>query len=98
MKTHPVHLSHARAAARLREAHREEYDRYLAEERVTLGLDAKTVGPAQCGTPSGYNRHYRKGETACRPCKDALAAYSRKRNQEKREREAAEDAALESGL
>ncbi|MEU3096583.1 WhiB family transcriptional regulator [Streptomyces sp. NPDC006967] len=27
--------------------------------------------PAQCGTPSGYQRHRNRGETACRPCKDA---------------------------
>ncbi len=34
--------------------------------------------PAQCGTPSGYYRHLRRGEKACRRCKDANAANRRR--------------------
>ena len=34
---------------------------------------------ARCGTPSGYDRHRRKGEPTCRPCKDAQAAKTRER-------------------
>jgi len=30
---------------------------------------------AECGTPSGYQRHHRAGEYACDPCKAAHAAY-----------------------
>ena len=33
------------------------------------------------GTTRGYRRHRDIGEDACRPCKDALAAYSRWRRQ-----------------
>ena len=28
-----------------------------------------------CGTPKGTKRHWRKNETACRPCLDAYAVY-----------------------
>ena len=40
----------------------------------------------ECGTYSGYQSHYRKGETACAPCKKAASLYARewqKRNPEK---------------
>ena len=30
-----------------------------------------------CGTRKGYHRHYRDGESACRPCTDAHTAYNR---------------------
>jgi hypothetical protein len=33
----------------------------------------------QCGTAAGYRAHYRHGEPACRPCKDAINAYVRSR-------------------
>jgi len=32
---------------------------------------------AQCGTRRGYGRHHRRGETPCRPCKDANAVADR---------------------
>ena len=35
--------------------------------------------PAVCGTHSGYKKHRKNGEEACRPCKDAAAAYARER-------------------
>lgn len=33
------------------------------------------------GTYSGYQRHVKDHEAACRPCRDAAAAYSRKYRQ-----------------
>lgn len=30
---------------------------------------------AECGTPAAYQRHRRKGEEACEPCKAANRAY-----------------------
>lgn len=33
--------------------------------------------PAACGTPSGYNRHHRRGEPACVDCKQASAKAKR---------------------
>lgn len=27
--------------------------------------------PAECGTPSGYQRHHRLGEQSCDPCREA---------------------------
>lgn len=35
--------------------------------------------PAPCGTYAAYQRHWKRGEDACRPCKDAAAAYVRSR-------------------
>jgi hypothetical protein len=39
---------------------------------------------AKCGTPSGYVTHRAHGTTPCRDCKDAVAAYHRKRLRKKR--------------
>ena len=77
MKAHPVHLAKARALYRLRDTHRDEFDALYREERAKLGLGAEPRGPAKCGTRSGYNRHRRNGEDACRACKDAEAAARR---------------------
>lgn len=33
---------------------------------------------AQCGTDSGYRRHYRNRETACEPCRAAHAEANRR--------------------
>jgi hypothetical protein len=33
----------------------------------------------KCGTYAGYKQHQKFGQEACRPCKDALAAYCRDR-------------------
>lgn len=41
--------------------------------------------PVRCGTPSGYGRHLRLGEPACRPCLDAVAADQRERRAVRRE-------------
>lgn len=38
-----------------------------------------TTAHRSCGTQSGYVRHARLKEDACRPCKDAHAAYNRGR-------------------
>ena len=37
--------------------------------------------PARCGTRTGYNRHRMQGTLTCQPCRDANAAYSRKRKE-----------------
>lgn len=42
--------------------------------------------PAPCGTVAAYLRHRKKGETPCRPCKDAQAAYQRARYKPKKAR------------
>lgn len=34
-----------------------------------------------CGTRTGYDRHRRDGEDACRPCKQAASAYQAKYKQ-----------------
>lgn len=52
-----------------------------------LGLDSDTSatappvrsGPDPCGTNGAYHRHRVAREEACRPCKDAHAAYLRGR-------------------
>ncbi|GAA0637990.1 hypothetical protein GCM10010174_69780 [Kutzneria viridogrisea] len=31
--------------------------------------------PAPCGSYGAYQRHYKRGETPCRPCKKAAATY-----------------------
>jgi hypothetical protein len=41
---------------------------------------------ARCGTASGYAKHRRLGEQACRPCLDAAAAGWRRRKAEQRAR------------
>lgn len=37
------------------------------------------MSAADCGSYSGYRAHRTRGEAACRPCKDAAAAYERDR-------------------
>jgi hypothetical protein len=39
---------------------------------------------AECGTLSGYYLHVRRKEPRCQPCKDAMAAESRRRTRERR--------------
>ena len=43
--------------------------------RPEYGMDPQSR--RECGTATGYNRHYRAGERACRPCLDAHAAAKR---------------------
>ena len=50
------------------------YDEVL----LSLGLEPSGRG-AECGTPSGRNRHRRLGETPCAACLEAVAAYRRER-------------------
>ena len=45
--------------------------------RPEYGMDPQSR--RECGTATGYNRHYRAGERACRPCLDAHAAAKRAR-------------------
>jgi hypothetical protein len=35
--------------------------------------------PASCGTPSGYQYHYRHGQPQCDPCRAAMRAENRRR-------------------
>lgn len=49
-----------------------------AEERVRAGL-MSAHGGRGCGSLAGFRRHSREKEPACRPCKDAKAAYERDR-------------------
>lgn len=60
-------------------------------ERQTLrqmGAAGTVKPPAECGSPSGYERHRRNGEDACEPCR--LAHNARKRQwREQRQRGAA---------
>lgn len=50
-------------------------------ERRALPKPARPpqVSPAECGTDSGYRAHRRRGEDACRRCREAHAAYNRER-------------------
>ena len=41
-----------------------------------------------CGEYKGYGAHKRRNEEACQPCKDAAAAYERKRSQARRDAKA----------
>lgn len=50
--------------------------RQPAPEQPRIGRPAK---PIDHGTPSGYLTHRRRGEDACRACKDAEAAANRRR-------------------
>lgn len=43
------------------------------------------VAPAECGTDSGYRAHRRRGEDACRRCREAHAAYNRGRKKSRAE-------------
>lgn len=49
------------------------------EVMISLGLEPSTARRAECGTPSGYNRHYRRGEAPCQDCVDGRAAYRQAR-------------------
>lgn len=49
------------------------------EPNRVAGKFAASSTPAVCGTNSGYKKHRINGEEACRPCKDAAAAYSREK-------------------
>ena len=49
------------------------------EVMISLGLEPSTDRQAKCGTPSGYNRHYRLGEPPCQDCVDGRAAYRQAR-------------------
>lgn len=49
-------------------------DTQLDDLITALRLERPRRGPgsrAACGTPGGYNRHVRAGETACAPCRTA---------------------------
>lgn len=79
MTERPAQAAYNLALARLRDIHRDEFDALYREERAKLGLppDRRDGPVAECGTRSGYSRHRRNGEDACRACKDANAARSR---------------------
>jgi hypothetical protein len=55
------------------------------EEEVAPTIPRKLTSfdDSACGTNAGYNRHRKHGVPACRPCKDAQAAYHRDRYQRK---------------
>jgi hypothetical protein len=53
------------------------YCRACSTERSRERMGHTARIPAQCGTPSGYVKHRRRGEEACRPCKEASAAKQR---------------------
>ena len=47
---------------------------------------AGILPPAACGTPSGYNRHVRRGDKPCEPCREAkVADVNRRRAAARRE-------------
>lgn len=46
----------------------------------------RILGPAVCGTESGYQRHLRNGEAACAECKVAKVAIDLRRRLERRTR------------
>lgn len=49
---------------------------------LSLGLEPSGEAPkavAECGTHSGYTAHRREDQEPCRPCRDANAAYKRRR-------------------
>ena len=47
------------------------------ERLARTGTRTTLRPPVQCGTRSGYDRHLRRGETTCQPCKQAKAAADR---------------------
>lgn len=54
------------------------YDRAAIEAaRDEVEPSHGRLPPAECGTRSGYARHLRRGEQACRDCKDAVRDYQR---------------------
>lgn len=58
--------------------------RYLKANRETLVVVPPTPRVrAQCGTPSGYNRHRRYGEDQCEACRHAWSAYNATKNRER---------------
>ena len=59
-----------------------------ASEARTAALAAKwkQERQAQCGTPSGYQRHRRNDETPCQACKDANRDYNRQKDAQRKER------------
>ena len=79
MATSPTHLARRRAERKLTQLHPELFDPIHRSERETLGLNPDPLGPAECGTRSGYEAHRRRGETACDNCKESAAAYQRDR-------------------
>lgn len=41
-------------------------------------------GAADCGTPAGFQKHYRANETACDPCREARRVYQSERRAARR--------------
>jgi hypothetical protein len=56
-----------------------------ATAKYTFAQNAKATGShvarqlKPCGTPAAYARHYKKGETPCQLCRDAINAAQRER-------------------
>ena len=53
---------------------------------MRIGYDTDPRARPECGSTTGYQLHYRRGERACRACLDAHAAYKRQRRAQLTER------------
>jgi hypothetical protein len=60
---------------------------FLGRERERDSRGAKPTKP--CGTVAAYKRHQYWGEDICEPCRVAFRVDANRRNQERRDREAA---------
>lgn len=50
--------------------------RYMGRASTRVNLKHKI---AECGTPSGYKAHLRKGETTCQKCRDSVNRAKKKK-------------------
>ena len=58
-------------------AYRRWYRQYRARKNDPNYTPNRDTSPIECGTFRGYQAHVRAREPACRPCKDAYAAWYR---------------------
>ena len=71
---------------------REARERVVREDQereartAQLAAKWKEERQAQCGTPSGYQRHRRNEEKPCQACKDANRDYNRQKDAQRKER------------
>ena len=72
--------------------HKAALERIEAEKKESEARTAQMAAKwkeerqAQCGTPSGYQRHRRNEEAPCQACKDANRDYNRQKERERRKK------------
>lgn len=83
---HP-HTLRRRSKTDLEPAIYEEFRRLVWKNKRPSGGKYGVPGQrAQCGTPAGAQRHYRRGEEACLPCKLAKSEHYIKYYEKKRKK------------